>query len=325
MRQPRVAEVERGEIDGEEPARVQHGRGAVRRHAQREHRQRVETRGRQRDAPHPPRAHPAHGQPDDAARGELEDEQTGELPPGPAMGAGEGDDEDHDGRVVEAGLRLQQAADPGRQRHPAQHREDGRRVGRRQHGADEHRVSPVDVEQHVGRAAGDEHRDRRADRRERRGGRHHGTDLLPRGGQAAFGEDHDEGGEAERLRHFLVVEVQPERILTQQQAEPEVEQQRGQPAADREPHRGDGDQQHDGADQEQQVELMDRHVPLLPPSGSPSFPMAGVSSEPEDLARRHGSRDRAVVGLRGHDDGTLAVVQQREHRTSGGTRASARS
>ena len=130
-----------------------------------------------------------------------------------------------------------------------------------------------------------------------------GRIVVPRRGQAALGEDHDQRGEAERLRHLLVVELQADRVLAQQQAEPEIEQQRRQPAAHRQPHRGDGDEQHDGADEQQHVELCDGRTPLLPPTGYPSFRMAGSSGEPDDLARGDDRRHPAVVRLRRYGDG----------------------
>jgi len=61
VRKPCVAQIESGEVNGEEAARVQNGRGAVRSDTEREHRQRIEPGRRQRDATHPPRADPAHG------------------------------------------------------------------------------------------------------------------------------------------------------------------------------------------------------------------------------------------------------------------------
>ena len=53
------------------------------------------------------------------------------------------------GRVVEAGLGLERAGQPPRQRHPAQHREDRGGVGRRGDRAEQHRELPAQAEHEV--------------------------------------------------------------------------------------------------------------------------------------------------------------------------------
>ena len=71
-------------------------------------------------------------------------------------------------RVVEARLGLESGARPPADRQGAQHREHGGRVGRGDHGTEQHGGARVDVEEQVRRTRGDRHADGHADGREGR-------------------------------------------------------------------------------------------------------------------------------------------------------------
>ena len=105
------------------------------------------------------------------ATGELDRRVQDEHPPRVGRAAGhalgrEGDDEDDDRGVVEAGLGLEHPRQPLGQRHVAQDGEDRRRVGRGDDGAHEQRDRPRQRQQRVRRHGDDEHRhdDARASR-----------------------------------------------------------------------------------------------------------------------------------------------------------------
>ena len=120
----------------------------------------------------------------------------------------ERDDEDDDGRVVEAGLGLEQAGQAPGQRHHAQHREDGRGVGRARMAPRSSATDQLEV-QHEVRGHADDGRPRRrrrpstGPRRGRRSERMSDHRVV----SAALGEDEDERGVAEDLGERVVVEA----------------------------------------------------------------------------------------------------------------------
>ena len=159
--------------------------------------------------------------------------------PVPGVLAEQGDAE-HGQRVVQAGLALEHAAEQRGQRQPAQHGEDGGRVGRREHGAEQQRLPPAEAE-HPVRARGDHpDADGDTDGGQQHRGRRGPPGVLPVGGQAALGEDQHEGTEAEGLGEPRVVEPDADAVLAEREAEPEEDEQRGQAKAVRQPGRHDG-------------------------------------------------------------------------------------
>ena len=172
--------------------------------------------------------------------------------------------EQHGRGVVETGLGLQRTGQAPRQRDVAQYGEDGRGIGRCGDGADEQGELPVPAERHVRDRRQAEHRHEGPDGRQREPHGHHRADLCPPGAQTPLGEDDDEGGEAERLREFGVVEPEvADAVLPQQEPEAEVDQQAGEPDADGQPDGDHGGEQHDGADEQDDAEILDRHLRLL--------------------------------------------------------------
>ena len=95
---------------------MQHVRGPERGGRQGEHGDGVEPGRRQGHPTQEHRPGPPDGEPDHGTDRELEGRLAEQLPPGLRRCAGrlrgEGDDRDHGGRVVEPGLRLQQADEP---------------------------------------------------------------------------------------------------------------------------------------------------------------------------------------------------------------------
>ena len=147
--------------------------------------------------------------------------------PRTAVRAPDADQRDqHDGRgVVETGLGLQGAGQPARQRHPTQHGEHRGRVGRRGDRAQQHRDLPAQPEHVVAEHRHHRHAHGDADGRQRDAQPHHRPDLRPRRGQATFGQDQDQRGEAERVRDLGVVELEAEPGLPQRDADEQVDEQ----------------------------------------------------------------------------------------------------
>ena len=87
-----------------------------------------------------------------------------------------------------------------------------------------------------------------------------GPDVAPLRGETALGENHDEGGEAERLRQIGIVEWNPDAGLTHHQAQTEKQQQgwKTDPSAD--PSGDDRGDQDDGTYQEDDVDLNHAHI-----------------------------------------------------------------
>ncbi len=220
----------------------------------------IEARGRQRRAPHHPRAQEAAREADDGSGGKLEDDDAGDLEqPGVADGPRRDDADQHDrGRVVEPRLRLEHTGQPLGQRHHAQDREHGGRVRRGADRAEQDRQLPGQAEEVVAADRDDRDRHRDSHRGQRDAQPDAGTHLSPVGGEATLGEDDRQGAEAQRVGQLSVLEGDGEGTgLTEEDADEQVDQQRGQPGTGRDPHREDGRKRHHGPDQHEQVELVD--------------------------------------------------------------------
>ncbi len=252
-----------------------HGARRVRGHGDGHHGDGVEAGGGQGHVPQPQGAQPADRDADRGADGQLQgDLRDQDVPVLDRSGRGERDDQDDDGSVVEAGLGLQDAGDPGRQGDPAQHGEDGRRVGRGDDRADDEGLTPVQTDEVVRRRGGDAHADADADGRDDGGRRQNRSDLFPLRSEPALGQDDDQGGVADHLRQLGVVELDVEdAVLSEGDADAEVQEQAGESAARGDPYGRHGDEQHERADEQEFVERVDSQgqVPSLrAPAGSSS-------------------------------------------------------
>ena len=119
---------------------------------------------------------------------------------------GEGGHEDDDRGVVEAGLGLEHAGDPAGERHPAQHGEHRRGVGRGEDRADEQGGVPVEVQHEARSQCDDGHRHDDPDGRQHGGRADRAADAVPPRAETALAEDQDERGVAEHLGELVGVE-----------------------------------------------------------------------------------------------------------------------
>ncbi len=258
-------------------------RGAVRQHRQAEHRDRVETGGRERDAAHDPGATEAGAEADQHTGHELEDDDRGKDER-PVLGRGAGRDQrdqDDRGGVVEAGLRLEGTGDPPRQRHHADHREHGGRVGRRRHRAEEYGELPRHAEEVVGADRDDADRDRHPDRRERQAEPDRAPGLPPVRGEATFGQDDREGAESECVRDLGVLEGDTDQGLPEHHADEQVDEKAREPGAGGDAHREHRDEGDGRPHQQERVELMDveTHVTSAAVVGARVRSLSAHSSE----------------------------------------------
>lgn len=209
--------------------------------------------------PQPPGAEPAHREADGRADGQLQGYLTQQhVPVLHGARRAERDDEDDHRGVVEAGLGLQDARHARGEGYFPQHREDGRRVRRGHHRADDERLPPFQADQIVGGRGrhSDAHRD--ADQCQRGGRRQGRLDFLPLRAEAALGQDHDQGRVPDDLRQFGVVEVDvADPVLAHGDAYAEVDEQAGEPAARRDTNRCHRDEQNERADEQELVEVVD--------------------------------------------------------------------
>ena len=119
---------------------------------------------------------------------------------------------DRDG-VVAARLRLERAGEAAAQPGAAERREHGRRIGRRDDGAEEERLRPGEVEEEVREAAGDAGGDDDTDRREQRRGNCDAAQPAPRGRKTPLIEDRDERDDADFAGDGRVVEGDASRAV----------------------------------------------------------------------------------------------------------------
>ncbi len=230
----------------------------------------------------PERAQPPHRDADGGADGQFQgDLADQDVPVLDRADGGERDDEDDHGGVVEPGLGLQDAGDPGRQRDPPQHGEDGRGVGGGDDRADDQGLAPLQADQVVRGGGRDAQADADADGGDHRGGGQDGSDLFPLCSESALREDDDQGGVADHLGQLGVVELDVEdAVLPQGDPDAEIQEQAGQPAARGDPDRRHGDEQDERADEQEFVERVDSQGPFLPCVRRPDRPPAASTSLP---------------------------------------------
>jgi hypothetical protein len=252
MRQFRVAQHHRGEVDAEEAAAVRQRAARVRRDGDRHDGDGVEAGGGQRHVPEPPGAEPAHREPDGGTDGQLQRYLAHQyVPVVDRARRGEGHDQDDDRGVVEAGLRLQNARHARGEGDFAQHREDGGRVRGGDDRPDDECLPPFQPDQIVRARRGDPDAYRDAGQCQRGGGGQRRFDVLPLRAQSALGEDHDEGRVSDDLGEFGVVEADvADAVLAHGDADAQVHEQAGEPAARGDPDRCHGDEQDERADEQ---------------------------------------------------------------------------
>ena len=257
VRQSGVGEHHRGQVGGDETAGVHGARRGERHDAQPERPDRVQPGRGQRDPAQRQRPEESAAQPDRRAGQQLVHQVgDGALRLEHERHRAEHQHEDDRGRVVEAGLGLQQAGHPPGQRQHAQHREHRRRVGRRHDGAEQQRELPVHAEQQVRAGGGDHHADHHAEGGERARGREHLADVGEARRQTALDQDDGQRGGAEVPGEFDVVELQAEAVLADGDADEQEEQQAGEAHPGRHAGADDAGEQHEAADQQGQVQLV---------------------------------------------------------------------
>ena len=296
VRQLGVAEDQRGHVHRGEPGRVHERRGAVREEGQRQHGDRVQTRGRQRRAPHQPRTAEAGGQAARDAHHELEHhdpdgERDAVLP---HRVGGDQRDEDDGGRVVEPRLGLERTGEPLLDRGHPQYREHRRRVRRRGHRTEQHGELPRQAEHVVRADRHHRHRHGHADGGQGEADPHRGPEVAPRGGQTALGQDDRQRREAQCLGDGRVLELDADELLAEHHAHQQVDQQAGQARPRGDPH-GEDRQDRDGrTHQQEQVELVDVEGHESPLSGR--LVRESSDASPHRRAPRPAVRTRRTTG-----------------------------
>ena len=296
VRQLGVAEDERGHVHRGEPGRVHERRGAVRQEGQRQHGDRVQTRGRQGRAPHQPRTAETGGQAARDTHHQLEHhdpdgERDAVLP---HRVGGDQRDEDDGGGVVETRLGLERTGEPLLDRGHPQHREHRRRVRRRGHRAEQHGELPRQAEHVVGAQGHHRHRHGHADGRQGEADPHRRPEVAPRGGQTALGQDDRQRREAQGLGHGGVLELDADERLAEHHAHQQVDQQAGQARPRGDPD-GEDRQDRDGrTHQQEQVELVDVEGHESPLSGR--LVRESSDASPHRRAPRPAVRTRRTTG-----------------------------
>ena len=261
MRQPRAADGEAGDVDGEKARGVQRARGAEGQQHQADGGDGIETGARQRQSAERGPAGEAHRQPDGQTYQQLVDDQRGHLPaaaPLPAGRAGEGHQHDVRG-VVEARLRLQNRPEAARQGQPAQHGEDRCGVGRGHGCGQQQGDARRNAEHQDGKARDHQHADEHADCGQHRGDRKGRPHPSPAGGQPTLGEDHRQRDQPE-LRGQLVSRQLRVEGLPDHQPDGKVDQQRRHTRAAGHPDRQDRDEQQRAADQHHKIGAEVHHL-----------------------------------------------------------------
>ena len=261
----RAADGEPDEVDGEEAATAEHVRRAERDRRGGEGRDRCERADRRRDAREDPGRKGAEDDADDEADPDLahdfECEVCGAVRAGLVLDPGDQPDRQGDRhRVVAAGLGLERArqapADLGR----AQRREDGGRVGRGDHGAEQERLEPGEREQRVRAETGDQRRHEDADGAQQRGRDDDLAQAPPRGLQSAFVEDQAEADRSDALGQLRVVEADAAGpVRAEQHPDAEKRDEDGQAGA-RGAERGDDARAEHDADKEEDEPFV--HAPI---------------------------------------------------------------
>ena len=213
---------------------------------------------------HPHRERAEHD-PDDETEDELSDDEQKQVRESEARLLDPVDEadrqRDRDG-VVAAGLGLERARDAPADVRVPERREHGGRVGRRDDGAEQHRLEPREVEERVRREAGEERGGDDADGAEQRGGDGNGAQPPPGRREPAFVQDRREADDADGSRKLGVVELDPARTVRAEQ-HPEREERDQRRNADSRGAEGDDDAAgEDRADEEEH--RPDFHAPLLP-------------------------------------------------------------
>ncbi|SLD03201.1 Uncharacterised protein [Mycobacteroides abscessus subsp. massiliense] len=259
-----VGEHHRRQVGGNETAGVHGARRRECDKADTECRDRIQTRGRQRDAPQRHRTQEATQQ---TYRGTgqqfVHDLHGGAFRLEHKRHDAEHQHQDHGGGIVESGLRLQQPRKPTRQRQHPQHRKDRRGVGRGHDGPEQQGQLPVHAQQHMRTERRDYGADHHADRGQRAGRSKHLADIGKPRGQTTFDEDHRECGGAHIPGQLHVVELEAKPVLSEDDSDEKEEQQAGKSDACRDPGTHDAGEQYQPTDEQVQVQLVQAHfVPV---------------------------------------------------------------
>jgi hypothetical protein len=190
------------------------------------------------------------------------------------------------GASLRTRLGLQRRSHPAGHRHPAQHREDGGRVGRRGDRAQQDGDIPGQSEHQMAEQPHQTDRDADPDGRQQPRHRQCRLDRRPLRGQAALGQNEHQGRESQAMGQRGVVELDAEAQGPQQHADQQEQQQGRKPEPGTDPRRECRQQCDRSPDQEVQVE--DRHrliLPPRPPGPRVDEPFVGQSVEHSDVDR----------------------------------------
>ena len=131
-------------------------------------------------------------------------------------------------------------------------------------GAEQQRQLPVHPEQQVRPRGRDHHADRHANGGQHSRGCQHPSHVGEPRRQAAFDEDDRQRHRAEVVGEQVVVEVQPQPVFADDDADAEEQQQARQADSGGRPGGDDAGQQHEPTSQQHQIQLLQGHfIPQL--------------------------------------------------------------
>ena len=210
-------------------------------------------------------------------------------------------------RVVAARLGLERAREPAADVREAERREDRGGVGRGDDGAEQDRLEPGEVEEHVRGDARQDRADDDADRAQQRGRHRDLAQPAPRGLEAALVEDQREPDDADLARELGVVELDPARpVRAEQHPEREERRQHRQPGPGG-AERDDDAAGEDRADQQEHQALRPRSYlsrwESAPPRGTlPAW--RRVPARARSAGSRRSRRSRSGTGSATSSSGT---------------------
>ena len=214
-------------------------------------------------------------------------------------------------RVVSSRLGLERACEPATDVREAKRREDGRGVGGRDDGPEQHGLQPREVEESV-RGHPRQHRaDDDADRAQQ-GGRYGDlAQAAPRGLQAALVEDQRQSDDADLACELCVVELDPARSVRPEDHPDRQKRRQNRQPSSRSPERDDNAARQDAADEQKQKALV--HASIFPvwEQSDPLGVLARSESAPadSDLCSWKRSNRRRVEHFR--DGDSTAHAQDR--------------
>ena len=212
-----AADREADEVDGEEAAAPDHVGSAERDAGRGERCDRSERTDRAwQPCEHPGRRHGEHDA-DDEAETELSDDEQHELVEPLRFGAFDPRDQadrQRDGhRVVAARLGFERPREPAPDLREAERREHRCGVGRRHYRAEQDRLEPRQVEEHLRRDAGEYGGHDDADRAQECRRYRYCPQPAPRRLQSALEQDQDEADDPDLASELGVVEIDPARAV----------------------------------------------------------------------------------------------------------------